>query len=212
MEMEAAGGMVVGGATGGNQGGGTINAIAYFDDGVIVLKGGRKHIYIPASDFIPTSANGAACGTFTVGSNPNSNIFQTCDFDTSADEYAQFAIQMPKSWDEGAMIAQIIWSHPSTATNFGISMWVEAVAYSNSDPANTNFGTAREMQDTGGTTSDIFHTPEVSSLLPAGSISQEDLVLFQIFRDVSDAGDTLAVDARIHGIKLFYEVVTGNDQ
>ncbi len=173
---------------------------------------GKHTIWVGAPGWISLGTVGAACSnTWEVGSNPDANIFGTCDYQTGADEYAQFSIQMPENWNEGTLIAQVIWSHPSTTTNFGISIFMECVAYANDDAGDASFGTAIEMQDTGGTTDDIYISPESSAITCAGTPGAEELVLFQIYRDVSDGGDTLAVDARLHGIKIHYTVDAAND-
>ena len=60
------------------------------------------------------------------------------------------------------------------------------------------------MVDTGGTTDDLYISPESSAHTVQGTPGAEEFVVFEIFRDVSDAGDTMAVDARLHGVKLHY--------
>jgi hypothetical protein len=40
----------------------------------------------------------------------------------------------------------------------------------------------------------------------AGTPGAEELVIFQVKRNVSDGSDTLAVDARLHGIKVHYTI------
>ena len=47
------------------------------------------------------------------------------------------------------------------------------------------------------------------SLTVGSSPAAEDYVIFEVSRDVS--GDTLAEDARLHGIKIHYTIDTGND-
>ena len=192
----------------------TVDVLLIFNpDGTPVAGSGigQHTIYVDAGSMKGIDTSGAAAGSYELGANPNANHFESMDFDTSADEYAQFKVQMPKSWDEGTLIAQVVWSHPATATNFGVSFFLEARAYSNNDAGNANCGTAREMQDTGGTTDDIYLSPESAAITVAGSPGAEELVLFQLYRDVSDGGDTLAVDARILGLKIHYTTDAGTD-
>lgn len=170
---------------------------------------GQHTIWVPAAAMISRSTSGAAPGV--VETTTNDVMLDTLNFDTAADEFAQFQIQMPKSWNESTLIAQFVWSHPTTTTNFGVSWWIQAVAFADGDAADTAFGTAVEAQDTGGTTDDIYISPETSAMTVAGSPAAEEYVVFQVYRDVSDAGDNLAVDARLHGVKLHYTTNAATD-
>lgn len=170
---------------------------------------GQQTIWIPAGAMTARTTNGAASGS--VETTTNKIMLQSFDFDTAADEHVQFAIQMPKGWDEGDIVAQAVWSHPSTTTNFGVVWFIQAVAFADDDAGDTAFGTAVSMTDTGGTTDDIYISPESSAMTVAGSPAAEEYVVFQVYRDVSDANDNLAVDARLHGIKLHYTIDAGND-
>ncbi len=118
---------------------------------------------------------------------------------------------MPKGWNEGTLIFQAVWSHPSTTTNFGVVFFMQAVAFANSDALDTAFGTAVSVTDTGGTTDDIFISPESAAITVAGSPGAEEYVVFQIYRDVSDGSDTMAVDARLHGVRVHYTTDANTD-
>ena len=170
---------------------------------------GQQTIWIPAGAMTARTTSGAESGS--VETSTNKVMLQSLDFDTSADEFAQFAIQMPKGWDEGTLVAQCVWSHPSTTTNFGVVFFLQAVAFANSDAGDTAFGTAVSMTDTGGTTNDIYISPESAAITVAGSPAAEEYVIFQVYRDVSNGNDNLAVDARLHGIKIHYIIDAGND-
>ncbi|PAQ05210.1 hypothetical protein CIT26_30890 [Mesorhizobium temperatum] len=82
---------------------------------------------------------------------------------------------------------------------------------SNDDAADAGFGTAQSSVDTGGTTNDIYIGPESSAITIGGTPAEGDLVVFQIYRDVSDAGDTMAVDARLHGIHIYLTTNAATD-
>ena len=53
--------------------------------------------------------------------------------------------------------------------------------------------------------------PESSALTIAGTPAEGDLVYFQITRKVADAGDTLAADAKLIGVRLYFTTNAGND-
>lgn len=163
---------------------------------------GQQTIFIPASAMVARSTSGAADGS--AETTTNKVMIETKDFDAAADEFVQFQVLMPKGWDGGTLIAQFVWSH-AAATTYGVRFFIQAVALADGDAADTAFGTAvGHTADAGGTTDDIYITPETGEITVAGSPGAEEYVVFQVYRDVSDAGDTLDVDARLHGVKIHY--------
>lgn len=170
---------------------------------------GKQTIWVPAAAMVARTTNGAASGTAETST--NKVMLKTLDFDTTTQEFAQFTIHMPKGWNEGTVTFQPVWSHAATTTNFGVVWALEAVALSDDDGADAAFGTAQTSTDTGGTTNDIYIGPESAAITIGGSPAENDYVVFQIKRNVSDGSDTLAIDARLHGIKLFYTTNTGVD-
>jgi hypothetical protein len=163
---------------------------------------GKHTIWVPAGAMVTRTTNGAAAGT--VETSTNKVMLKTLDFDATTQEFAQFAVRMPKSWDESTLSFQAVWSHAATTTNFGVVWGLEAVGLSDDDAADTAFGTAQTVTDTGGTTNDVYISPESSALTVGNSPSEGDWVVFQVKRVPSDGSDTMAIDARLHGISLFY--------
>ena len=174
-----------------------------------VITAGLHSIWIPATAMAARTTNGAASGTAEMAT--NKNMFKTLDFDTTTQEFSQFAIRMPKSWNEGTVTFAPVWSHPATTTNFGVAFGLAGVGISNDDPGDAAFGTAQTSVDTGGTTNDIYEGPTSSAITIAGTPQAGDYVMFQINRTVADGGDTMAVDARLHGIILFYTIDAATD-
>lgn len=174
-----------------------------------IVAGGKQTIWIPAGAMISRLTNGPSFGNVEMAT--NKNMFATLDFDTTTQEFAQFSIAMPKGWDEGTVTFIPVWSHPSTTTNFGVAFGLAGIAISNDEAGDVAFGTAQTSVDTGGTTDDIYVGPESSAITIGGTPAEGDLVMFQINRTVSDGGDTLAVDARLHGIRLLYTTNAAND-
>lgn len=170
---------------------------------------GKETIWIPASAMIPRTTNGAASGTAEMST--NKNMVKTLDFDTTTQEFAQFEIAMPKSWNNGTVTFQPVWSHASTTTNFGVVWALQAVATSDDDALDVAFGTEQTSTDTGGTTNDRYIGPESSAITIAGTPATGDVVQFQIKRNPSDGSDTLAIDARLHGVKVFFTTNAATD-
>lgn len=170
---------------------------------------GQQTIWIPAAAMYARTSNGAASGT--VETSTNKVMIKTLDFDTTTQEFAQFAIQMPKSWNESSLICQFVWSHGATTTNFGVVWAVEAVSFNTGDSLDAAFGTAVQVANTGGTANTIYITSETSALTVAGTPTAEEYVVFQVKRVPADASDTMAIDARLHGVKIHYTTDAAKD-
>jgi len=173
------------------------------------LKQGKLTIGMPAIAMYTRTTNGAATGSIEKAT--NKNMFKTFDFDTTTQEFVQFEVPMPKNWNLGTVTFVPIWSHPATTTNFGVAFGLAGVGRRDDDAGDVAFGTAVTSVDTGGTTDDIYVGPESAAITIAGTLAAGCTVQFQINRTVADAGDTLAVDARLHGIRLFYTVNAADD-
>jgi hypothetical protein len=170
---------------------------------------GVHTIFVPAVAMVSRTTNGAPAGT--IETSTNKVMIKTLDFDASTQEFAQFSIRMPKSWNEGTVTAAFTWSHPSTTTNFGVVWAIQGLARSDDDALDTAFGTEQTIADTGGTTNDIYITSATSAITIAGTPASEDLVIFQVKRVPSDGSDTMAVDARLHGVTIYYTTNADND-
>lgn len=170
---------------------------------------GLQTIAYLAGGMTPRTTNGA--GTSTVEMTTNRNMYRTLDFDTTTQEFAQFDAPMPKGWNEGTITFQVIWSHPSTTTNFGVVWGLSAVALSDADAGDAAFGTVVTVTDTGGTTNAVYHSPVSGAVTIAGSPVENDFVQFRLQRNPVDAGDTLAVDARVVAVKIHYTINAATD-
>lgn len=177
--------------------------------GPAVVGVGKHTIWVPATQMVARTTNGAASGT--VETTTNKNMIRTLDFDASTQEFAQFEIALPKSWDEGTVTFQPVWSHASTANNFGVVWALQGLARGDGDAQDAAFGTEQTSTDTGGTTDDLYIGPESAAITLAGTVVELDVLLFQIKRNVADSADTMAVDARLHGVKLFYTTDAATD-
>jgi hypothetical protein len=171
---------------------------------------GKHALPIMAGSMAPSATGG--CATLaSIASAANQPDLVSLDFDAATEEYAQFAIQMPKSWNEGTLTARFRWSHASTTTNFGVVWGIQAVAVSDGDAIATAYGTAQTVADTGGTTNTLYISAETSALTVAGTPQAGDTVFFRAYRKAADASDTLAVDARLHGVDVFFSTDADND-
>jgi hypothetical protein len=163
---------------------------------------GKHAIYIAAGSMSP-SASGGCASLATEATSANRPDLQYLAFDASTDEFAQFSIVMPKSWNEGTITYRAHWTHGATVTNFGVVWGLQALAVSNDDTIDAAYGTAVTVTDTGGTTSDLYTSDESSAITIAGTPAAEDMVFFRVYRDADNGSDNLAVDAKLLGITVF---------
>jgi hypothetical protein len=171
---------------------------------------GKHAIWVAAGSITP-SATGGCAALATIASAANQPDIQTLDFDASTQEYAQFSIRMPESWDAGTLTFVPVWSHAATTTNFGVVWNLQAVAVSNDDTIAVAYGTAVTSTDTGGTTNDLYIGPESSAITVAGSPAAGDVVFFRLSRVTGDGSDNMAIDARLHGITLYMTTDAATD-
>jgi len=164
---------------------------------------GRQTLWIPATAMIARITNGPSLGTVEMPT--NKNMIKTLDFDANTVEYAQFDVAMPKSWDLGDIYFKVFWSHAATSATAGVTFAMEMCKASNNESLDIAFIELQSVTDTGGTGNQMYVSDE-SSLAMALSVAYGDLIMFRVSRDPVDSADTLIMDARLHGIQLYYTI------
>ena len=176
--------------------------------GSAIKVAGKETIWVPAVAMDPNTTNGAEGPNQTeLGNGP---ALKTLDFDKDSDEFAQFAVAFPKSWNEGTVTFQAFFT--ANTTNTGTTSWaLQGVALADNGDLNTAFGTAvaPTAKAMSGTANDLAVTAESGAVTIAGSPSTDEYVFFQISRDVS--ADDLTADAKLLGVKLFFTTDAAND-
>lgn len=153
----------------------------------------------------PTNTGGCAAIALTETTAARPDMY-TLDFDASSDENAQFSVAFPSYWNEGTITYQAYWTTTATDTD-GVAWSLAGVAVSDNDTIDVAFGTAVVVTDDAlGAAEDLMVTAESGAVTIAGSPAAGDLCYFNIERDVSDANDDMAEDAKLIGIKLFYTI------
>tara|TARA_R110000751_G_scaffold102369_1_gene196900 strand:+ start:19 stop:771 length:753 start_codon:yes stop_codon:yes gene_type:complete len=170
---------------------------------------GLQTIWVPASAMRPTSSNGCAAITDveTTAGRPD---MQVLDFDASSDEHAQFSVSFPKSWNAGTVTFQFFWTATTTDTD-GVSFGLQGVSVIDGATIDVAYGTAIVVDDANQSTAEDLYISAVSTAVTIASAADDAITFFRVFRDVSDANDTAAEDARLVGVKLFYTTDAGND-
>jgi len=178
-------------------------------DGVGTLKeAGKETIWVPSNAMTPTTSNGAARATVeTTSGRPDMEVL---DFDKDSDEFAQFAIAFPKSWNLGTITFQCYWSGLAATTGVAISL--QGVAMNDNETIDVAYGTAVVVTDDAqSAVEELLVTAESGAVTIAGTPADNDLCYFRVGRDVSDGNDDMAGDMRLHGIKIFFTTDAAND-
>ena len=167
---------------------------------------GPQTIPVLAAAMIANTTNGPAPGLSESGT--NKVMLATLDFDAATAESAQIAIPMPRCWNEGTVQVQFVW----TAAGGGSAVWgCQALALSDDDILDAPFGIAQTVTDAVTAIGDVMESAFTAPVAIAGSPAPEDLVVFRLFRDASNAADTLAVDARLVAVRIRYTADAEND-
>lgn len=176
----------------------------------LINAAGKQSIWIPAAAMRPTVSNGCAAITDIETTSGRPDI-QVLDFDAAADEFAQFGIRLPKSYDGGTITYQAYWTTADTDT--GTIYWqVEGVSVSDDDTIDVAYGTAIQVTDAGlGTAEDLHVTSESAALTIAGTPTEGDLAFFRVGRDADNASDTKTGDGRLLGILMHFTTNAKND-
>jgi hypothetical protein len=117
---------------------------------------------------------------------------------------------MPKSFNLGSIVCQVVWSANATS---GACQWgLNAQGLSNDDGEVTWTASVTTADTTGGAAYDLNISAEMAAITPdGGAMTAEDVIAFRIFRDAPAGADTLSVDARLIGVKLHYTTNAEND-
>jgi hypothetical protein len=162
---------------------------------------GKQTMWIPAAAMYPNTTNGSSgLAQVELSNGPEIKVL---DFAAGADDFAQFTVAFPKLWNEGTVTFQAFFT--VTGTNTGTTAWgLSGVAFADSGDINTAFGTnvVATAKAHSGTSNDLDVSVESGAVTIAGSPSVNELVFFQIMRDVS--ADSQSGAARLLGIKLFF--------
>jgi hypothetical protein len=177
---------------------------------VAIKVAGKESIWVPAGAMYPSTTN--PCSDLeqveTTALRPDLKVL---DFAADADDFAQFSIAFPKSWNEGTITYQPFWT-VTAGTNTGTVVWqLGGIAVTNDATINTAFGTlvATTALAHSGTSNDLMVSAESGAVTIAGSPSTDDVCFFQINNDTSASGQTGVV--RLLGIKIFFTTDAAND-
>ena len=178
-------------------------------DGKVAKTAGLETIWVPAAAMYPSTTN--PCSDLTqVETTALRPDMKVLDFAAAADDFAQFSISFPKSWNEGVIKFQVFWT-PST-TNTGDCIWgLQGVSVADGATIDVAFGTAVTVTDAGIGTVEDQQVSAVSGDVTLTNAAVDTQTYFQIFRDANAGGDTFTGVSRLLGIKLFFTTDAAND-
>jgi hypothetical protein len=163
-------------------------------------------IFMSAGAMSPQGGGTIGCAALvTTTGTANMVDYQSLDFDASIIEYAQSPMfTMPSDYNGGQMSYKVLWTHGSTTTNFKVGWALQAIAYGDNQNIDTAWGTAVQVNDTGGTTNYVYLSPS-GTITSAGSPASGCAMKFRVQRVATDGtNDTLAIDAKLLGIQVTY--------
>jgi hypothetical protein len=178
---------------------------------------GKQTIWMPVGAMYENDAGSNPAPEANVHSIAGSNLpvtISTRDFDATTPEYLYFMIPMPKGWNVGTITWKYVWSHGSTATNFGVLFQLDCDAFGNNDSLAVNGSSSggTQVADTGGTTDKIYDSPESSAITIGNTPAAEDMLHFRVARVAGDVTfDTLAIDARLVGVYVYFNTNANTD-
>jgi hypothetical protein len=176
--------------------------------GVVVKKAGTEDMWVPAAAMQPTASNGCAAlaSAETTSGRPD---MQVLDFDKDSDEFAQFSVCMPKSWNAGTVTFQAFWT--TASTNTGTVAWgMSGTSIVNDATIDVTFSSPTvATADAGLGTVEDLHVSAVSGAITIKNAAASALTFFQILRDVS--ADSHTSDARLIGVKIIFTTNASTD-
>jgi len=133
--------------------------------------------------------------------------YQTFDFDASTSEVLEYTVAMPSNYDGGTVTARFYWKHEYTTTNFGVTWQLQATALSDTDDIHgVTWSGGVTVTDTGAIEGHLYISPDTTAYTIAGTPAAGDMVQFRVARLTTDAGDTLAVDAKLLMVVVEYSL------
>jgi hypothetical protein len=184
---------------------GTDTSRAVTPDG---LSGATRTIFLSAAGGTPTTTGGCAA-VVQVEAATNDVDYWVLDYDASTDESAFWQFVMPDSYDGGTITATFYWT---AASGSGNVVWgCQGLSFADSDAIDTAYGTAQTVTDGLLTAADVHISSATSAITLAGGPAGGELVNIKVYRDADNGSDTLAVDARLIGVRLEYTIDAYSD-
>lgn len=176
------------------------NGLSITNNTLTLSGGGSTNIFVGAAEMIPTTTSG--CGINSVESTNNLVNYDALEFDAGTAEYAQFVRVLPNNWGTGSLTAKFHWTTTGTS---GACVWgIQGQSFSDISLIDNVFGTAQIVEDSLISGNYMHITNATPATTIAGNVANGLPIVFRVFRDPSNTGDNLAVDARLLGTEITY--------
>jgi hypothetical protein len=185
-------------------------------DGNMSAGGGSKQtIWIPARAMIPRLSNGA---TYSYAeTTTNKVVYQSLSFSNSSNQFAQFEISFPKSWDTTKNLSyKVVWSHANTEaapTSWGVRWRMRAMGLAtDANPDSSSWGAETIIDDNTSTTStaNTIQLSNASSDLVVSGAASNTITYFQIYREAGAGTSYIQSPVKLHGVHIYYNT-NGSD-
>lgn len=162
----------------------------------------RKDLYFPSDLITPTTTAGCAA-IATVEAGTNDVDYRVLDFDQTTEEHAFFTTRMPEDWNGGALTFRFIWTAAGGSAGETVAWGVRWRVFGNDDAIDQAYTAVRTATDTLIATGDIHISDETLRADPAGTLKAGNLIQVKVTRRT--AVDDLAADARLIGVRMYYQ-------
>lgn len=166
---------------------------------------GRETIWLPAGALIPRTTSGATISSMQLSS--NNFMLKASNYDGASQNFAQFQVGMPKSWDLGTVAGQFYWT--AQAGSGTVQWYLQCVNLRDDDVLTTAFGTARGVTDTIIALNDLHISSETAAVTPGGTAAANGMMGCEVYRDAP--ADSSTANALLIGLQLFYNSNAAND-
>jgi len=169
---------------------------------------GKQTIWIPAVAMTARTTNGFTAAT---GESTTNKVMQkTADFDPATQQFGQFWVRFPKSWNLGTVSFMPIWTATAGTAAQTAILTLAGVGLRDGDVVDTAFGTAQSSSDALIALNDVHIGPESAAITIAGTlVAGANWVCFQLARDV--ATDTLTGALKLLGVVVIFTTNAKND-
>lgn len=169
------------------------------------MASGNTLVVFGARDGVPTATSGAAHAVFAGGSTPAGGI-PVLDFDSAADEYADFIAVLPRNYASGGLTLTLYWIASATT---GTCRWGAAFRRVADDAEDLDTSHSYDFNTTGASPASAagevkYTTITFSDGADMDSLAVGELFALRIFRDGDGTSgtDDMTGDARLVAIEI----------
>lgn len=186
------------------------SAIAAAESAASASGGGLQTIFMPSGAMtLPTNSPALAESISLMSGDLKLPVLS---FDPATNEFATFAILMPKSWDRSTVTAMFTHFHSSGSGN--VQWGMRCKVAKDGDALSGAWGTSGTIQDINAdSTATLYTSGTTGAITPGGtpSSTNRNLLICSVFRDATSGNDLLATDAHLVGVHVYYNTTAGND-